>query len=47
MKKKEIELLKSHTPSVKEVNEYIQKWDVLEDYVNQENALDKLFMVKG
>lgn len=43
--KKEIELLKSHIPSVEEVNEYIQKWDGLEDYVNQENALDKLFMV--
>lgn len=43
--KKEIELLKSHKPSVKEVDEYIQKWDGLEDYVNQENALDKLFMV--
>lgn len=43
--KKEIELLKSHNPSVEEVNEYIQKWDRLDDYVNQENALDKLFIV--
>lgn len=42
---KENEILKSHHPSVNEVNEYIQKWNELEDYVNQENALDKLFLV--
>ena len=42
---KENEILKSHHPSVDEVNEYIQKWNELEDYVNQENALDKLFLV--
>lgn len=37
-------ILDSHTPSLAEVNEYIQKWNALEDYVNQENALDKLFL---
>lgn len=37
-------ILKNHIPSVSEVNEYIQKWNGLEDYVNQEKALDKLFL---
>ncbi|MCB9018513.1 MAG: hypothetical protein H6544_07980 [Prevotellaceae bacterium] len=41
---KENEILKEHKPSIKEVNEYIQKWSTLEDYVNQEKALDKLFL---
>lgn len=37
-------ILTDHRPSIDEVNEYIQKWNRLEDYVNQENALDKLFL---
>lgn len=41
---KENNILKDHRPSLDEVNEYIQKWNKLEDYVNQENALDKLFL---
>lgn len=41
---KENDILKNHRPSIDEVNEYIQKWNKLEDYVNQENALDKLFL---
>lgn len=36
--------LSYHHPSPAEVNEYIQKWNGLEDYVNQERALDKLFV---
>ena len=31
------------TPSPAEVNRYLQKWDSLENYVWQEEALDKLF----
>lgn len=38
------EILTSHHPCPAEVNEYIQKWDGLDDYVNQERALDKLFL---
>ena len=30
-------------PSVEEVEKYLNQWDVLENYVNQENSLDKLF----
>lgn len=30
-------------PSAEEVDKYIKKWDSLENYVNQENSLDKLF----
>lgn len=30
-------------PSKKEVEKYLKKWDVLENYVLQESALDKLF----
>ncbi len=30
-------------PSVKEVEKYLDQWDSLENYVNQENSLDKLF----
>lgn len=41
---KENNILKNHRPSIDEVNEYIQKWNKLDDYVNQENALDKLFL---
>ena len=31
------------TPSISEVERYLQKWDSLENYVLQENALNKLF----
>lgn len=30
-------------PSEKEVNKYLNKWETLENYVLQENSLDKLF----
>ena len=30
-------------PSSEEVDKYIKKWKSLENYVNQENSLDKLF----
>lgn len=30
-------------PSVKEVEKYLKQWNALENYVNQENSLDKLF----
>ena len=30
-------------PSVEEVEKYLKQWDDLENYVNQENSLDKLF----
>lgn len=30
-------------PSVEEVEKYLKQWDSLENYVNQENSLDKLF----
>lgn len=30
-------------PNKKEVQKYLDKWDSLESYVLQENALDKLF----
>jgi hypothetical protein len=40
---KEIDILKDHVPSPQEVAEYEQKWNTLADYVNQENALNKLF----
>ena len=33
-----------HTPNKTEVEKYLQKWDSLENYVLQENALNKLFM---
>ena len=39
----ENDILKRHIPSPKEVVEYEQKWNTLVDYVNQENALNKLF----
>lgn len=41
---KENNILKDHKSCPCEVNEYIQKWDELEDYVKQERALDKLFL---
>ena len=31
-------------PSVAEVEKYLQQWDTLENYVNQENSLNKLFL---
>lgn len=31
-------------PSVEEVEKYLDLWNQLENYVNQERALDKLFM---
>ena len=30
-------------PSVEEIEKYLKQWDALENYVNQENSLDKLF----
>ena len=30
-------------PSVKEVEKYLEQWKHLDNYVNQENSLDKLF----
>lgn len=30
-------------PAVEEVEKYLKQWDALENYVNQENSLDKLF----
>lgn len=41
---KENDILKSHKPCPDEVKEYILKWGELDDYVNQEKALDKLFL---
>lgn len=41
---KENNRLKGHIPSANEVNEYIKKWNELVDYVDQEKALDKLFL---
>lgn len=34
----------TYRPSVEEVNKYIDLWNHLDNYVNQERALDKLFM---
>ena len=31
------------TPSKEEVEKYIAEWNTLENYVNQENSLNKLF----
>lgn len=42
---KKNEIIEKNQPSVAKVNEYIQKWDLLDDYVSQERALDKLFLV--
>lgn len=41
---KENDILKGHTPSRQKVIEYIDKWNNLNDYVDQEKALDKLFL---
>ena len=30
-------------PTVEEVQKYLDKWNTLENYVDQENSLDKLF----
>lgn len=38
-----VAVLQSHKPCADEVYEYIGKWNALEDYVDQENALNKLF----
>lgn len=43
-KEERIKFLEKHPPTCEEVERYIRKWDELEDYVNQEKALDKLFM---
>ena len=32
-----------YIPSVSEVEKYLSLWNELDNYVNQENALDKLF----
>lgn len=40
---KETDILKDRIPSPLEIDEYEQKWNTLADYVNQENALNKLF----
>lgn len=37
-------IIENNRPSISKVNEYIQKWDLLDDYVSQERALDKLFL---
>lgn len=31
-------------PCIEEIQRYTKKWETLEDYVNQERALDKLFL---
>ncbi|MCU9533553.1 hypothetical protein [Streptococcus sp. CSL10205-OR2] len=36
-------LPEKYKPNQKEVEKYLEKWDSLENYVLQENALDKLF----
>jgi hypothetical protein len=41
---KKNEIIENNRPSFAKVNEYIQKWDLLDDYVSQERALDKLFL---
>lgn len=40
---KETDILKDHVPSPLEIAEYEQKWNTSADYVNQKNALNKLF----
>ena len=40
---KKTDILKDDVPSPREITEYEQKWNTLADYVNQENALNKLF----
>ena len=37
------EIVKIPTPNKEEVQKYLDKWDSLENYVLQENALNKLF----
>ena len=36
-------LAEDYKPTTKEVNKYLRLWDTLENYVLQEDALDKLF----
>lgn len=36
-------LLRNYTPSTSEVEKYLQKWEMMESYKAQEEALDKLF----
>lgn len=36
-------MAESYKPTIKEVEKYLKLWDTLENYVLQENALDKLF----
>ena len=36
-------LAQNYKPTTKEVNKYLRLWDTLENYVLQEDALDKLF----
>lgn len=43
-KEERIKFREKHPPTCEEVERYIRKWNELEDYVNQEKALDKLFM---
>ena len=43
-KEERTKFLEKHPPTCEEVERYIRKWNELEDYVNQEKALDKLFM---
>ena len=43
-KEERIKFLEKPPPTCEEVERYIRKWNELEDYVNQEKALDKLFM---
>lgn len=37
------EIDKDYMPTVVEVNKYLDRWNHMENYVNQENALNKLF----
>lgn len=36
-------LSESYSPTIEEVNKYLKRWDSLENYVLQEDALAKLF----
>ena len=37
-------ILNNYIPSVEEVRKHIDLWNHLDNYVNQERALDKLFI---
>ena len=43
MKKNQSKIPKTYKPNVDEVSKYIDKWQSLDNYVNQEKALDLLF----